>query len=443
MPGKPTGRASRTKGNQGARRGQPAAGGLRQPSRSRNQGVGAERQPARKSRQQSAESRQPDTGRIQQPARSRMRQEYPMTGGQPAQVKRIRRSPRTATSAWSTSRSGTSTSRSGTSTSRSGTSTSRSGTSTSQPEAARPGRGTSQKRFARTGYPVARRTQRQAIAQTPRRAALNEQGIGGDQVEGRRSVLELLVSGRRKVHAVFMEEGLEPSLILEDIERLALRQHVRLIDLPPAKIEQEALSQSHQGVIARAAPLDLYTIYDLASGSSPGTGRRTGSQMRAASATPFLVLLDGITDPHNLGSILRSAECAGVTGIVLPRHRSARITAVATKAASGAIEYLDFSLAGGIPAALLELDKLGVASIGFDSSARTSLYDIAAHISDPVALVFGSEGKGLSDLTKRRCSVVASIPQYGSIDSLNVASAAAVGLFHVARLRSHMPARPD
>lgn len=281
------------------------------------------------------------------------------------------------------------------------------------------------------------------LAQVPQRGALDDRGLGGDQVEGRRSVLELLACGRRNVHAVFMEEGLEPSPILEDIENLTRKRHIRLIELPPAKMEQEALSQSYQGVIARAASLDLYTVDDLAMGVVPSSNpfpasASAESLTRTARAIPFLVLLDGITDPHNLGSILRSAESAGATGIVLPRHRSARITAVATKAASGAVEHLNFALVGGIPATLMELEKMGVQTIGFDSAAHTSLYDVSTSPSDPVALVFGSEGKGLSQLTKRRCSVLVSIPQYGKIDSLNVAAAAAVGLSHVARVRSHI-----
>ena len=295
--------------------------------------------------------------------------------------------------------------------------------------------------------PVAGRARRMPLAQVPQRVALDDRGIGGDQVEGRRSVLELLACGRRNVQVVFMEEGLEPSPILEDIESLTRKRHIRLIELPPVKMEQEALSQSYQGVIARAAPLELYTIDDLAMGVVPSSipfpaaswaSASAQPVTRSARAIPFLVLLDGITDPHNLGSILRSAECAGATGIVLPRHRSARITAVATKAASGAVEPLNFALVGGIPATLMELEKMGVQTVGFDSAARTSLYDVSTSPSDPVALVFGSEGKGLSQLTKRRCSVLVSIPQYGQIDSLNVAAAAAVGLSHVARVRSRI-----
>ncbi len=263
---------------------------------------------------------------------------------------------------------------------------------------------------------------RRPAGRDPRTAqSRNDDGIGGEQIEGRRSVLELLSAGRRKVYEVLLEEGMEASPILDEIERLAARQHVRVINTPPAKLYREARSHSHQGVIARAVPLDTYTVDDL---------------VMKAKSVPFIVVLDGVTDPHNLGSVLRSAECAGATGVVIPRHRSARVSATAAKVASGAIEYLDFAVVGGIPAALLELDKLGVAAIGLDPSASRSLYDISIHASEPVALVLGSEEKGMSALSKKRCSVMASLPQLGKIASLNVSAAGAIALYRVAQLRS-------
>ncbi len=273
-----------------------------------------------------------------------------------------------------------------------------------------------------TRMPVRASSRSQLTGRNPRNPqSRNDNEIGGEQVEGRRSVLELLSAGRRKVHEVLMEEGMDASPILDDIERLAARRHARVINMPPARLYREARSHSHQGVIARTVPLDTYTVDDLV--------------MKSKSA-PFIVVLDGVTDPHNLGSVLRSAECAGATGVIIPRHRSAHISATVTKVASGAIEYLDFAVVGGIPAALMELDKLGVTVVGLDSSAHSSLYDITLHASEPVALVLGSEEKGMSALSKKRCSVVASLPQLGKIASLNVSAAGAIALYRVAQLRS-------
>ncbi len=269
--------------------------------------------------------------------------------------------------------------------------------------------------------PVQAASERRPTSRDPRTAQSRiDNEIGGEQVEGRRSVLELLSAGRRKVYEVLLEEGMEASPILDAIEKMAIKRHVRVINMPPARLDREARSHSHQGVIAKAAPLDTYTIDDLV--------------MKAKSA-PFIVVLDSITDPHNLGSILRSAESAGATGVIIPRHRSAHISATATKAASGAIEYLDFAIVGGIPTAILELDKLGVTVIGMDPSAPHSLYDISIHTLEPVALVLGSEEKGMSMLSKKRCSMMASLPQLGKIASLNVSAAAAIALYHVAHLR--------
>ena len=150
----------------------------------------------------------------------------------------------------------------------------------------------------------------------------------------------------------------------------------------------------------------------------------------------------GITDPRNLGALLRSAECAGVTGVVLPRHRSARLSPTVTKTAAGAIEHLPFAVVGGVPAALSELRDLGVWSIGLAGEADQSLYDLPLG-EGPVALVVGSEEKGLAPLVRRRCDAVAAIPQHGTLPSLNVGVAGAVACFEVARQRAAPRAAPS
>jgi 23S rRNA (guanosine2251-2'-O)-methyltransferase len=133
--------------------------------------------------------------------------------------------------------------------------------------------------------------------------------------------------------------------------------------------------------------------------------------------------------------LLRSAECAGVTGVVLPRHRSARLSPTVTKAAAGAIEHLSFAAVGGIPAALLQMSGLGLWSVGLAGESDRSLYDLPLG-DGPIALVVGSEDKGLAPLVRRRCDAVVRIPQHGSLPSLNVGAAGAVAAFEVARQRA-------
>ncbi len=253
--------------------------------------------------------------------------------------------------------------------------------------------------------------------------------LGGDQVEGRRAVLELLSVGRRTVRRIMLAEDQDPSPQLDRIEELAARLRVPVETVPRARLDAQARTESPQGVLALARPLEPVALEDLATPDRRGTA-------------PFLLVAAGITDPRNLGALLRSAECAGVTGVVLPRHRSARLSPTVTKTAAGAIEHLPFAVVGGVPAALSELRELGVWSIGLAGEAEQSLYDLPLG-DGPVALVVGSEEKGLAPLVRRRCDAVAAIPQHGALPSLNVGVAGAVACFEVARQRAAGPPRPD
>jgi 23S rRNA (guanosine2251-2'-O)-methyltransferase len=239
-------------------------------------------------------------------------------------------------------------------------------------------------------------------------------------VEGRHAVRELL-AGRRAVREVWIASDLEPSAQIDDIERLAARRHVRVLVVPRAKLERAAHTDAPQGVLARAAALEEADLDTLC---------------RARRPVPFLMVLDGVTDPHNVGALLRSAECAGVTGVVLPRHRAAHVTATVAKVAAGAIEHLAMAVVPGVPSALRRMTDLGVITIGLDAAAPTSLFDMHLDARSPVALVMGAEGKGLAPLSRRRCEVLASIPQFGSLPALNVAAAGAVACFELARRRT-------
>ena len=256
-------------------------------------------------------------------------------------------------------------------------------------------------------------------ATAPRRQAST--GLGGEQVEGRQAVRELLLADRRQTREIWMAADLDRAPVLDDIRELAAEGRVVVKEVGRNKLEAAARTDAPQGVIAFARPLPTVALEDLL---KPGLG---GSK-------PFLLLSDGITDPGNLGALLRSAECAGVTGVVLPQHRAVHITPTVTKAAAGSIEHLPMALVGGMPAAIQRLQERGVWVVGLDERADTALWDLDPGDA-PVALVLGAEGAGLSRLVRERCDQLVSIPMRGRVSSLNVGTAGALACFEVARRR--------
>jgi 23S rRNA (guanosine2251-2'-O)-methyltransferase len=233
-------------------------------------------------------------------------------------------------------------------------------------------------------------------------------------VEGRRAVRELLRAGRRRVRTVTISADADPDPLLDEIAELA---GPALRTAAAERVAAIARTDAHQGVVASAAPLvaaDLDALLD--------------------DEQAFLVALDGVTDPRNLGAVMRVAETAGATGVVLPRHRSARVTPTVAKAAAGAIEYVPIALVSGIPAALDRARRAGVWSVGLDEHASQSVDDLTV-ADQRLVVVLGAEGSGLSRLTRDRCDVVVRVPMRGMLDSLNVATAAAVVCHVVARDR--------
>jgi 23S rRNA (guanosine2251-2'-O)-methyltransferase len=245
--------------------------------------------------------------------------------------------------------------------------------------------------------------------------------VGGEQVEGRQAVRELLLAGRRRVYEVVVASDLDPAPIVDDIRQLAAEERVPVRETSRTKLMAMAATEAPQGVVATAASLREADLDDLARPTADGR-------------PPFLLGVDGVTDPGNLGALLRSAEGAGVTGVVLPRHRAVHITPTVAKAAQGAIEHLPIALVSGLPSGLAQLKELGVWSVGLDADGTTSVFAMPL-ATEPLLLVMGAEGQGLSRLVRQRCDVIASIPQQGHIGSLNVSAAAAVACFEVLRQR--------
>jgi 23S rRNA (guanosine2251-2'-O)-methyltransferase len=247
-------------------------------------------------------------------------------------------------------------------------------------------------------------------------------GLGGEQVEGRRAVRELLSAKRRPVREIWVAEGLADATIVNEIVGLAKQRGVPVRTVARNRLEAAARTDAPQGVLGFARPLPQIGLDDLVRRGPGGTA-------------PFLLVLDGVTDPHNLGALLRTAECAGATGAILARHRAVHVTPAVAKAAAGAIEHLPIAVVASIPAALRTLAKAGVWTVGLAAHAGTSLWDLEL-ATEPVALVLGAEGHGLSRLVRARCDALVAIPQRGAIESLNVAAAGALACFEVARRRS-------
>jgi len=239
-------------------------------------------------------------------------------------------------------------------------------------------------------------------------------------VEGRQAVRELLAARTRPVRDVWMAEGLDPAPILREINDLAKRARVAVRYVGRRALDAEARTDGPQGVLAHAQPLPEWDFDELCSGRD---GR-----------TPFLLAFDGVTDPQNIGALLRSAEGAGVTGAVLPRHRTAHVTPAVTKAAAGAVERVRLSVVPGLAAALARARDQGIWVVGLDADGDQSLFDLEV-ATEPVLLVVGAEGAGLSRLVRQRCDVVAQIPLKGRIPSLNVAAAGTLAVFEVNRRR--------
>jgi 23S rRNA (guanosine2251-2'-O)-methyltransferase len=246
-------------------------------------------------------------------------------------------------------------------------------------------------------------------------------GLGGKQIEGRQAVRELLMAEKRKIYDIFISADLEGDAGVADIVEIARAQRVMVTYIARVKLDREARSESPQGVLATAAELEEADLGELL---------RTKNGVK-----PFLVAVDGVTDPGNLGAIIRNCDGAGVTGVLLPKHRAVHVTPTVAKASAGAIEHVPIALIPGLPATLANMKDHGIWIVGLDDSADRDLFELAALANEPICLVLGAEGGGLSKLVRERCDTIVSIPMMGRISSLNVSAAAALSTYEIARGR--------
>ena len=245
--------------------------------------------------------------------------------------------------------------------------------------------------------------------------------LGGSQIEGRQAVRQLLLAQRRKVQEIWISSELEGDEALDDIVGLARANRVPVAYVARRRLETAARSEAPQGVLARAAEVPEVDLARLIK-------RREG-------VAPFLVAVDGVTDPGNLGAIMRSCEGAGVDGIVVPRHRAVHITPTVAKAAAGAIEHVPVAVVPGLPAALARMKDQGIWIVGLDDAADRSLFELGDLAAEGICVVLGAEGAGLSRLVRERCDLVCAIPMHGRVESLNVSAAAALAAYEVRRHR--------
>lgn len=241
-------------------------------------------------------------------------------------------------------------------------------------------------------------------------------------IEGRNPVIEALNAGT-KIQKVIIQEGMKEKA-LDELTQLARSRQIPVEMASKLKMNQMASSEAHQGVIAQAedyqyAELDEIVAYAKSRGEDP-----------------FVVLLDEIQDPHNLGSIIRTANVAGVHGVVIPKHRAAEITPVVSKTSAGAVEYTRVAQVTNIVRAMEELKEAGLWIAGGALEGDQTLYQ--ANLKGPLGLVIGSEGEGIRRLVKEKCDFLVKIPMFGQIESLNASVATGIMIYEVVRQRLKM-----
>ena len=240
-------------------------------------------------------------------------------------------------------------------------------------------------------------------------------------IEGRNALTEALKSGRT-IDKVYVAEG-STDRALTRLAALAKEAGAVVVPVDRRKLDQMSPTGAHQGVIAAVAAHEYASVDDiLALAAERGEA-------------PLIVICDELSDPHNLGAILRSAECAGAHGVIIPKRRSVGLTAVVAKTSAGAVEYLPVARVANIANTIRELKEKGVWIYGTAADGASGLY--RTDLTGPTAIVIGNEGEGMSRLVRESCDVLVSIPMKGRISSLNASAAATVLLYEALRQREN------
>ena len=241
-----------------------------------------------------------------------------------------------------------------------------------------------------------------------------------DQVEGRNAVLELLESGK-DINKILIAKGEKHGSIYKIIA-IAKERKVITVEVEKAKLNQMSRTENNQGVIAIVPPYSYCEVEDIL------------KEAKEKQEDPFILLLDGIEDPHNLGSMIRTAETAGVHGIIIPKRRAASVNSTVNKVSTGAVEHMKIARVNNLKDVIRYLKEQGIWICGTDMDTDTYYYN--QDLKGPLAIVVGSEGFGMSRLVKENCDFLVKIPMKGKITSLNASVSAGIILYEVVRQRN-------
>lgn len=267
---------------------------------------------------------------------------------------------------------------------------------------------------------ICRKERRERMDQEYRKREVRAQDAEADGIiEGRNAVIEALRAGTG-IDKIFIQKG-ETDKTLGHIASTARAAGVVVVDADKRKLDFMSRTHAHQGVIALTSVREYVSVEDILS-----IAREKGE-------APLLVVCDEISDPHNLGAIIRTAECAGAHGVIIPKRRSVGLTATVAKASAGAVEYMKVARVANLNAAIGELKEKGVWIFGTAAEGSVPMYQ--ADLKIPAAIVIGNEGDGISPLVRKNCDMLLSIPMKGRISSLNASAAASILLYEALRQR--------
>lgn len=247
----------------------------------------------------------------------------------------------------------------------------------------------------------------------------NENEFKNEIIEGRNAVIEALRAGRT-IDKIFINKG-EVDKTLGHIASKARDAGIVVVECDRRKLDFMSVTKAHQGVVALCAVKEYCSVEDIL------------ARAEELGEDPFIIICDEISDPHNLGAIIRSAECAGAHGLIIPKRRSAGLTAIVGKASAGAAEHALIARVPNISAAIAQLKEKGLWIYGTAADGESDLWH--TNFSGPVALVIGNEGDGIGRLVKENCDCIVSLPMKGKISSLNASAAAAITMYEVLRQR--------
>lgn len=253
-----------------------------------------------------------------------------------------------------------------------------------------------------------------------RKAEEKKQRNFDDQVEGRNSVLELLES-EKDINKIFVTRGEKQGSINKIIGR-AKAKGIVLVEVEKSKLDEISQTENHQGVIAIVPPFEYCEVEDIL------------DDAKNKNEQPFILILDGIEDPHNLGAIIRTAETAGVHGVVIPKRRAASVNSTVNKVSAGAVEHMKIARVNNINDTIKLLKDNGLWIIGTDGKAENYYYE--QDLTGPIALIIGSEGYGMNRLVSENCDILVKIPMKGKITSLNASVSAGIVTYEIVKQRN-------